>query len=159
MEARVRHVHLCGDAGAGMVEVAEAQAIAGVGLDGDRYARSAGFWQDAKVSRDLTLIAQETLDRLEDEHGISLEPGEARRTLTTEGIELAALIGHHFWVGDVLAAATGPCPPCRHLSELTGKDLLRPLARSGGIRADIVVGGVVRRGAPSSVSRSNRASG
>jgi MOSC domain-containing protein YiiM len=38
------------------------------------------------------------------------------------------------------------CEPCQYLVELTGKPLLRPLLRRGGLRADIVGGGVIRQG-------------
>jgi MOSC domain-containing protein YiiM len=38
------------------------------------------------------------------------------------------------------------CEPCQYLADLTGKPLLRPLVHRGGLRADIVRGGLIRVG-------------
>ena len=121
-------------------------AVAGVGLDGDRYAYGRGHYQDDRVSRDVTLIEAEALEALAREHGIGLAVGETRRNLTTRGISLNDLVGRRFWVGDVLCQGTRLCEPCQYLADLTGKPLLRPLVHRGGLRADILRGGVIRRG-------------
>ena len=49
-------------------------------------------------------------------------------------------------VGDVLCQGTRLCEPCQYLADLTGTPLLRPLVHCGGLRADIVRGGVIRIG-------------
>jgi MOSC domain-containing protein YiiM len=46
----------------------------------------------------------------------------------------------------VLCAGTRLCEPCQYLADLTGKPLLRALVHRGGLRADILRGGVIRRG-------------
>jgi 8-oxo-dGTP pyrophosphatase MutT (NUDIX family) len=120
---------------------------AGAGVEDDRYAARAGFWQDDRVSRDLTLIEAEVIDELV-AGGLAIEPGELRRTLTTRGIRLDDLLGRLFWVGDVLARGTGLCEPCRHLEDVTGKPLLRLLVHRGGLRADALAGGAVVVGGP-----------
>lgn len=125
----------------------ETDIIAGVGLTGDRYANRAGYWRDARVSRDLTLVEAEALESLR-EHGIDLAPGETRRNLTTRGVSLEALIDRYFWIGGVLARGTSRCEPCQHLADVTGKPLLRPLVRKGGLRADCLLGGKILVGDP-----------
>jgi MOSC domain-containing protein YiiM len=142
----VEHIHLAPVAGAPVSVVELARAIAGVGLEGDRYAYGKGHYQDGRVSRDLTLIEAETVEALVEEHGIELAPGESRRNLTTRGIDLNRFVGRRFWVGDVLCEGTRLCEPCQYLAELTSKPLLRALVHRGGLRADIVRGGVIRRG-------------
>jgi MOSC domain-containing protein YiiM len=117
-----------------------------VGLEGDRYAEGGGHYQDGRVSRNLTLIEAETVEALVREHGISLAPGEMRRNLTTRGVGLNELVGQRFWVGEVLCLGTRLCEPCQYLANLTGKPLLRPLVHRGGLRADIVRGGLIRVG-------------
>jgi 8-oxo-dGTP diphosphatase len=137
---RVEHLHVAAAAAAAMERRERIDVEAGVGVPGDRYAAGAGFWQDARVSRDLTLIEAEAVQE------VGLVPGEARRTVTTRGVALNGLVGRTFWIGDVLARGTGLCEPCRHLEELTGKPLLRPLVHRGGLRADVVVSGAIAVG-------------
>jgi len=124
-----------------MVDVAEAEAVMGVGLRGDRYADGAGYWQDGRVSRDLTLVEGEVVDEL-----AVVVSGELRRNVTTRDVSLNGLVGTTFWVGETLCRGTELCEPCRHLEELTGKPLLRPLVHRGGLRARILSDGMVRVG-------------
>jgi MOSC domain-containing protein YiiM len=142
----VQHIHIADDAGAPIRAVDTVRALAGVGLEGDRYAYGRGHYQDERVSRDLTLIEAEAIEALACEHGMELASGETRRNLTTRGVDLNALVGRRFWVGDVLCLCAHLCEPCRYLADLIGKPLLRPLVHRGGLRADIVRGGVIRIG-------------
>jgi MOSC domain-containing protein YiiM len=129
-----------------MQPLESASAIAGTGLEGDRYALGVGFYSDGQDGRQLTLIEAEDLERLEREHGVPLAQHECRRNIVTRGIELAPLIGHRFRIGDVLCEGIRACPPCNHLEELTRPGPLRGLARSGGIRAHILTDGEIRIG-------------
>lgn len=142
----VEHIHIAGEAGGPMRSLDEVDAVAHVGLAGDRYASSAGFWEDGDESRDVTLVEAEAIEYLAAEHGIALVPGETRRNITTRGVQLAGLIGKHFRIGDVLARGTDRCEPCTHLVALTGKPLLRPLVHRGGLRADLLSSGRIRVG-------------
>lgn len=96
--------------------------------------------------RNITLIEAEALERLADETGIVLGPGESRRQITTRGVRLLELVGKRFYVGDVECLGIEDNPSCNHLQKLTQPGVLRGLARSGGIRADIVGGGTIRTG-------------
>lgn len=122
------------------------EAVAGVGLLGDRYARREGFWpDDREESRDVTLIEAEVVESLT-ASGIELAPGASRRNITTRGVRLNDLVGKEFWIGDVLARGTELCEPCTHLVALTGKPLLKPLAHRGGLRADLLSSGRISVG-------------
>jgi MOSC domain-containing protein YiiM len=142
----VEAIHIASAAGLPVRAVDAVRAIAGVGLEGDRYAYGRGHYQDDRVSRDLTLVESEALEALAREYGIELAVGETRRNLTTRGISLNDLVGRRFWVGDVLCQCTRLCEPCQYLADLTGKPLLRPLVHRGGLRADILRGAVIRQG-------------
>jgi len=142
----VEAIHIATAAGVPVRAVDAVRAIAGVGLEGDRYAYGRGHYQDDRVSRELTLIESEALETLAREHGIELAVGETRRNLTTRGIGLNELVGRRFWVSDVLCQGTRLCEPCQYLADLTGKPLLRALVHRGGLRADILRGGVIRHG-------------
>jgi ADP-ribose pyrophosphatase YjhB (NUDIX family) len=144
--AHVEHIHIAINASGSMRRLEQIEAVAGVGLVGDRYAAGTGFWRDAKVSRDLTLVEAEALSRLAAEFGIDLAPGDTRRNLTTRGVRLNNLVDRTLWIGDVLARGTSLCEPCQHLADVTGKPLLRPLVHRGGLRADLLNSGQIHVG-------------
>ena len=86
MRGAVEHIHLA-SARAGPVEpVDQVLAEPGRGLRGDRHHGRPG-------ANDLTLIEAEALERMADEHGVALDPGESRRNVTTRGVDLGTLIG------------------------------------------------------------------
>jgi hypothetical protein len=125
--------------------VERALARAGRGLEGDRYFDGRGTFSNAHGrGHDLTLIEAETLDAL------GLAPGDARRTLVTRGIDLDALAGRRFRVGEVECFGQRLCEPCAHLERLTaaaGKPgTLRALIHRGGLRADVLGDGELRVG-------------
>ena len=73
----VEHIHVAVTKGAPVRALVSAEAVAGVGLVGDRYARREGFWPaDKEESQDLTLIEAEAVESLL-EWGFELAPGEA----------------------------------------------------------------------------------
>lgn len=131
-----------------MVEHRSIRAIAGKGLEGDRYLLETGFYSDGNDGRQLTLIERESLEALKREHGVELLPIECRRNLMTSGIRLNELVGKRFKVGEVLCEGIRLCPPCNHLEDLTRPGMLRGLARSGGLRAHVLNDGVISVGDP-----------
>jgi MOSC domain-containing protein YiiM len=144
----VRSIHVARSAGLPMDAPGEVLAVAGRGLEGDRYATGLGFYSNRpEPGRHVTLIAAEALMELERASGIRLDPGAHRRNLVTEGIDLDALIGRAFTVGAVRLRGIKPCVPCLHIADLNGEpDLLAALVGRGGLRADIVAGGMIRVG-------------
>src|SRR3954447_888182 len=138
------------EAGAAMHQVDRAVARAGRGLEGDRYFDERGTFSNAHGrGYDLTLIEAEVLDSLDLPAG-RLTPEEARRNIVTRGIDLNALVGEHFRVGDVECFGQRLCEPCAHLERLTaatGKPgALRALIHRGGLRADVLSDGEIRVG-------------
>jgi MOSC domain-containing protein YiiM len=133
-----------------MIRVERATAAAGRGLEGDRYFDGRGTFSSAHArGHDLTLIEAEVLDALVLPGG-RLAPEEARRNLVTRGIDLNALVGARFTVGDVECLGQRLCEPCAHLERLTaaaGKPgALRALIHKGGLRADVLADGEIRVG-------------
>jgi hypothetical protein len=127
-----------------------AQARAGRGFDGDRYAAGAGTFTPRAGRRpgyDLTLIAAEVLDEMA-AAGQVLGFAGTRRNVLTRGIDVNALVGRRFRIGDVLCEGRRLCEPCVHLDRLSGPGLLRPLIHRGGLRADVLTDGEIRLGAP-----------
>ncbi|SDM64882.1 hypothetical protein SAMN05660642_03001 [Geodermatophilus siccatus] len=127
-----------------------AQARAGRGLDGDRYAAGAGTFTPRAGRRpgyDLTLIAAEVLDEMA-AAGRALDFAGTRRNVLTRGIDVNALVGRRFRIGEVLCEGRRLCEPCVHLDRLSGPGVLRPLIHRGGLRADVLADGEIRLGAP-----------
>jgi MOSC domain-containing protein YiiM len=131
------------------IAVDEARAVPGRGLEGDRYFHAAGTFSDHPGDgRDVTLIELEALQALQAESGIELSPGDSRRNLVTCGVALNHLVGRELRVGEVVLRGTRLCEPCAHLARLTQPGVLPGLVHRGGLRADIVRGGLIRAGDP-----------
>ncbi|MGH3497325.1 MAG: MOSC domain-containing protein [Nocardioidaceae bacterium] len=133
-----------------MRTVNHAQALAARGLAGDRYAAKEGTFtpgSDTARGYDLTLIEAEVLDDLSLPDGAKLGYAEARRNVVTRGIDLNALVGRRFRVGNVECLAQRLCEPCSHLERLTTKGALRGLIHRGGLRADVLTDGLITTGA------------
>ena len=126
-----------------------ARACAGRGLDGDRYAAGAGTFSargERRPGYDLTVLAAEVLDELA-AAGLALDFAASRRNVLTRGIDVNALVGRRFRMGEVLCEGRRLCEPCVHLDRLSGPGVLRPLIHRGGLRADVLTDGEIRVGA------------
>ena len=140
IQGRVEAIALAPDAEAPVALVDAVAAHAGRGLDGDRYAEGRGTFSNRYARGvDVTLVEAEVLDAL------ALTPADARRNIVTRGIDLNALTGTRFRIGDVEIQGQRLCEPCAHLERLS-PGTLRPLVHRGGLRADIVTGGTIRIG-------------
>jgi hypothetical protein len=115
-------------------------AVAGHGLEGDRYYHGRGTFSGPGRGYELTLVDADVLDAL----GLSWE--EARRNVVARGISLNGLVGLRFRIGDVVCAGRRLAEPCAHLEKLSGPGLLKPLVHRAGLRADILVGGTIAVG-------------
>jgi MOSC domain-containing protein YiiM len=123
-------------------EVPEVRAIAGQGLQGDPYVEQG---LGGGTGMQLTLISREAIAEFV-ASGHDFAPGESRRQIETSGIDLNALVGRHFRVGEVEAEGVKLCRPCPKLEDMTGKPVLEGLENKGGLRADILTSGVIRKG-------------
>ena len=132
-----------------MQAVESAVAVVGQGLLGDRYQTGAGAWSyDPRLYDDVALIAVEALAAARAERGVELQAGASRRNLETSGVDLDALIGRLFRVGEVVLRGERRCEPCRYLDRVTGQAAKAALRGRGGLRATIVTGGRLRAGSP-----------
>jgi MOSC domain-containing protein YiiM len=123
------------------------RVIAGIGIEGDRYAAGQGhFSKWPGTGRALTLIEAEVLEVLRHSTGLELQPGAARRNVTTRGIELNELVGRRFRIGGVLCEGVRLCEPCAYLEELLAEPVMLPLLHRGGLRADVLEDGEIRVG-------------
>ena len=139
-----------------METVPEVRALPGRGLEGDRYFTGTGFYSSrpSHGGREVTLIEIESVEALDggvlsatgDTGGIKLAAADTRRNIATSGVPLNHLVDKEFWVGSVLMRGTRLCEPCKHLDELTRSGVMGGLIHRGGLRAQILTGGVIRPG-------------
>jgi MOSC domain-containing protein YiiM len=141
VEGRVEGIFITPEHGALPEPVARVTAVAGRGLEGNRY-----FSESAEAGRALTLVAAEAVEAMEAEHGISLEPRETRRNVVTRGVDVNALVGKRFRIGEVECEGVELCQPCRHLESLTKPGIVKGLVHRGGLNADILEGGEISVG-------------
>ena len=121
--------------------------MAGKGLEGDRYYSKLGTYSNETGSgRDVTLIEIEAIEALKKDYEVQLDAGQSRRNIVTRGVALNHLVEREFRIGDVVLRGTRLCEPCAHLEKLTVKGAMRGLIHRGGLRAEIVKGGVVHVG-------------
>lgn len=132
-------------AGEPMMRVAEVEALAGVGLRGDRYATGVGYYSPRDVC-EVTLIEGEVLDAIKREHGIRIHQGQHRRNLVTRGLALRELKGRRLRIGDVLLEYDRPRPPCDHVQRLTEPGMTRALGKGAGIGVRVLESGILREG-------------
>jgi MOSC domain-containing protein YiiM len=139
---------MTGAAAAPMRRMSTGRLVAGAGLDGDRYALGGGTWaQYPDLEKQLTLIDRDDVAALAADVGVDLSPGDTRRNLVTEGVDLPALVGRWFAVGDALLFGMKRCPPCAHLERLTGARLVKAMLHRGGINAAVFAGAEIAEGA------------
>jgi MOSC domain-containing protein YiiM len=135
-------------AAAPMQRVPSIELLVGLGLAGDRYALGGGTWaQYPDLEKQLTLIDRDAVAAVAAEVGVDLSPGDTRRNLVTVGVDLPALVGRWFAVGDALLFGMKRCPPCVHLERLTGARLVKAMAHRGGINAAVFAGAEIAEGA------------
>lgn len=146
-KGEVVSIHIAPRAGLPMEARAQVQAIAGRGLEGDRYFDGSGYWSNnSGVDRDITLIEIEAIEALDREKKITITPGAARRNLVTRGVPLNHLVGREFQVGAVRLHGTRLCEPCQYLESLTTQGVLSGLIHRAGLRARIIAGGAIKVG-------------
>ena len=123
--------------------VERVEAHAGKGLAGNRF-----YWADgsAPAGNALTLIEAEALAAFTKETGIELTAQASRRNVLTRGIDLNALVGKRFRVGDVECEGVELCEPCAHLASLTDPAVLRGMVHRAGLNADILTDGHIAVG-------------
>src|SRR5216684_3165351 len=145
-QGTVESIHIAAAAREPMRAVQQAEAIPGVGLEGDRYALKQGTFYKPEPDFELTLIEAEAIEALRREYDIELAAGDARRNIVTRDVPLNHLVGREFLIGDVRIRGLRLCEPCDHLQKVTGKSVIKGLLHRGGLRAQILTQGTIRVG-------------
>jgi hypothetical protein len=135
-----------------MQSIAEAEAIAGAGIKGDRYCDGHGSYNSESKggkgvgSRQVSLINARFFT------GTPFEFIDSRRNIITNGVELMWLLGkggREFRIGTAIFRATEPLDPCNVPSTTSGKPgFKQAFFDCGAIIAEVLIGGQFRVGDP-----------
>lgn len=133
-----------------MTSRSEVHAVPGRGIEGDRYFVGSGTFstQPQKPDYEITFVEKEKIEAFARESGLPMTALHARRNIVTEGVDLNALVGREFHVGDVRIRGIRLCEPCAYLAKISFPETLKGLVHKGGLRAQILSEGDIRVGDP-----------
>ena len=152
---RIEQVLLRPGRGVPAVLVAQAVAVAGVGLSGDRTATAAAATtRPGGHKRQVTLIQAEHLPLLAAWSGRrAIDAALLRRNIVVSGLNLlsarALFAGEVFelHLGDeAVLELTGPCDPCSKMEAVLGRGGYNAMRGHGGVTARVLRGGRVAVG-------------
>lgn len=118
--------------------VQQVETIKDTGLVGDRYAGTAGKRQVTLIQAEHLPVMASLLTRE------SVDPALLRRNICVSGINLLALKGRSFQIGDAVLEFTGLCHPCSFMEEVFGDGGYNAVRGHGGITASVVQSGTIR---------------
>lgn len=123
-------------------EVASVTCRAGRGLEGDRF-----FDYKEDYKGQITFFAWETYEAVKAALGVPmLSPGAFRRNVLIEGLELNAMIGRRFRLGQVAFEGTVEAKPCYWMEQAVAPGAEAWLLGRGGLRAKILTDGELTLG-------------
>jgi MOSC domain-containing protein YiiM len=146
MDGVVEEINITATEAAPCLPAERVRVRAGRGIQGDRH--FSGERPHRDPGRALTLIAAEALEGLAADTGIALSAAASRRNVLTRGIDLNALVGRRFTVGELVCEGIELCEPCNHLQSLTRPGVLRGLVHRAGINAAVLADGEIAVGDP-----------
>jgi len=136
-------------AGQPMHKMETVEALAGQGLQDDRYAENQGFWKATDACQ-VTLISETELQqagkRLNSVQQAELAAGKHRRNLVISGVHSKHLEKQQFRIGSAVFEYDKPRPPCAYLETLTSQGMLKALARRSGVCLKVITSGYLKVG-------------
>ncbi len=122
------------------VEVAEVECVAGSGIKGDRF-----FDYKRNYKGQVTFFSADVFAAMCAELKVSgKSPGESRRNIVIEGVDLNALVGKEFEVQGVKFRGMAECSPCHWMDHAFAPGAEHFLQKRGGLRAQVLSDGKLR---------------
>lgn len=126
--------------GQSMSVVKSVLADQGNGLSGDRF-------KARDNAREVTFIQAEHIEAVASMMGVEqISPEILRRNIVVSGLNLLALKGKKFKVGDAVLEYTGLAHPCSKMEEALGPGGYNAMRGHGGITTSIVSSGQINLG-------------
>ena len=130
-------------------QVASAELEQGKGIVGDRYHSLAVATLEKAMevpTNHVSFVAAEELDAFMSHHGLDFDYGHFRRSIVTRGIDLNALQGKRFKVGDAICYGDELCEPCSYLASIIHSSVLPELEGRAGLRCTVLQSGTISPG-------------
>lgn len=127
-----------------LLPVEEVQADSACGLVGDHY-------NGKKGTRQVTLFQWEHLAVLSALLDKPVVPEQLRRNLVIKGLNLLPLKQRKITIGNTVLLVTGACHPCSRMETALGEGAYNAMRGHGGMTAQVLAGGLLKRGDPVSV--------
>lgn len=127
----------------GEIQVVEdAQAIVGLGLEGDhRCLKSPGS------ARQVTIISREYIYQIAQQLGMDfIDPTLLRRNLVISGMNMNLLRFQRLQIGNAVFETSALCDPCSRMDENLGRGGAAAMFGYGGLCAKIIQGGQISVG-------------
>jgi hypothetical protein len=153
---QIHSIYIAPKAGESMVQIAQANIVAGEGIAGDRYALGIGAFSKTKIKiRHISFIALQGMEdanrELMAKQQIPFAESDTRRNVILSGIssdELNALVGKTFYLGGLAFKGTELCEPCQRPAKLLNRpDFMNAFESRGGLRAEALMSGCLAVGA------------
>jgi hypothetical protein len=151
--ARVVGLFICPAVGEPMQECSTVRALAGQGLEGDRYAVGRGSYSHVTIrgARHVSLIGLQAMQAANEELVLAglapFEPHETRRNIVVDGADVYTLLGRDFRVATVRLRGAGVPKPCGIPSNVAGKaGFAEAFHNRGGIIAEVLSTGMLSLG-------------
>lgn len=123
-----------------VTRVSSVMAVQDSGLDGDRYSGKGGVRQVTLIQWEHMVAVGSLLNREDVDFTLT------RRNILVKGINLLALKGKDFKIGNALLQYSGECHPCSRMEDTLGFGGYNAMRGHGGITAKVIVGGEIRVG-------------
>ena len=152
---QIHSIYIAPQAGQSMVQIAQANIVAGKGIAGDRYALGIGAFSKTKIKiRHISLIARTAMEdanhQLVAKQQMPFSEGDTRRNVIISGIsadELNELVGKIFYLGGLAFKGTELCEPCQRPANLLKRpDFMSAFEDRGGLRAEALESGNLSNG-------------
>lgn len=149
MSGTVEEIHISKERRKSLQKVQYAELEAGKGIVGDRYHVEATEKLAAGETvreNHLSLIAKEELNTFLARNKAELQYGDFRRNIITSGIDLNAMVGKKFTLGQAVCQGIEFCEPCAYLAATVHRAVLPELKEKAGLRAIILKDGTLEVG-------------
>jgi hypothetical protein len=124
-------------------------AAEGKGLEGDRHFYGKGTFNKPQLDqsvREVSILPYESLVECNRRLDSDLDFVDLRRNLVIRDFNAEQIGDRPFKIGSAEFLIVRSCPPCRYLSKLLDRDIMKGLKYIGGYRAVIVKSGMIQCG-------------
>lgn len=127
-----------------MIEVSEAECVAGKGIVGDRF-----FDYKPDYKGQITFFSQEVYEDLcKTFKLVDVPPSVFRRNVIVDGVDLNELIGSEFELQGIRFLGTVEASPCYWMNGVVAEGAEEAMKGRGGLRAKILTSGTLRAKPP-----------